>query len=193
MLFEASIWPAIEDGSVTVAYRSWKRPTVKSGGTLRSPVGMLAIESVDVVDRASLTDDDARAAGEADLPSLLARLPEREDRTLFRIRFHRAGEDPRIALREDDALSDDDVAELTTKLRRSDDRAPDGPWTRRVLVLLEANPEVRSADLCGQVAMDQPTFKKRVRRLKELGLTESLGRGYRISPRGREFLRRIDG
>ena len=91
MLFEASIWPAIEDGSVTVAYRSWKRPTVKSGGTLRSPVGMLAIESVDVVDRASLTDDDARAAGEADLPSLLARLPEREDRTLFRIRFHRAG------------------------------------------------------------------------------------------------------
>ena len=190
MLFEAAIWPRIEDGSVTVAYRSWKRPTVKTGGTLRSPVGMLAIESVDVVDRASLTDTDARAAGEADLASLLARLSTEDGRTLYRVRFRRAGEDPRIALREDDALSDDDVAEITTKLGRSDARSADGPWTRRVLELLEANPEVRSADLCGQVSMDQPTFKTRVRRLKELGLTESLGRGYRLSPRGREFLRR---
>jgi hypothetical protein len=31
-------------------------------------------------------------------------------------------------------------------------------------------------------------FKRDVRRLKELGLTESLEVGYRLSPRGRAFL-----
>jgi ribosomal protein S19E (S16A) len=32
------------------------------------------------------------------------------------------------------------------------------------------------------------TFKRRVRQLKELGLTESLEVGYRLSPRGRAVL-----
>jgi ribosomal protein S19E (S16A) len=36
--------------------------------------------------------------------------------------------------------------------------------------------------------MDTQPFKLRVRRLKELGLTESLPKGYRVSPRGRAFL-----
>jgi hypothetical protein len=35
---------------------------------------------------------------------------------------------------------------------------------------------------------DLVVFKRRVRRLKELGLTESLPVGYRLSPRGRSFL-----
>lgn len=193
MLFESAMWPRIADGSVTVAYRSWKRPTVKTGGTLRSPAGLLAIDEVAIVDRSELTDADARSAGEADLPALLARLPAEEGRHLYRIRFRLLGEDPRIALRQDDALSDDDVEGIATKLRRSDDRSADGPWTRRVLELLADNPAVRSADLCGQVSMEQADLKKRVRRLKELGLTESLERGYRLSPRGEEFLRRTGG
>lgn len=33
-----------------------------------------------------------------------------------------------------------------------------------------------------------PLFKRRVRQLKELGLTESLEVGYRLSPRGRAVL-----
>lgn len=190
MLFDAPTWPKLEDGSVTVAYRSWKRPTVKAGGTRRTPVGILSIDTVDVVERGSLTDVDAVAAGEPDLPALLARLPDEADRRLYRIRFHLLGEDPRVALREDDRLDDLEVAEIAAKLARSDDRSADGPWTHRVLELLAANPAVRSADLCGRVEMSQTDFKKRVRRLKELGLTESLERGYRLSPRGREFLRR---
>jgi hypothetical protein len=39
--------------------------------------------------------------------------------------------------------------------------------------------------LAPQVDLDVPPFKRRVRRLKELGLTESLEVGYRLSPRGR--------
>ena len=42
--------------------------------------------------------------------------------------------------------------------------------------------------LAPQVDEDVPPFKRRVRRLKELGLTESLEVGYRLSPRGRAVL-----
>ena len=43
--------------------------------------------------------------------------------------------------------------------------------------------------------MERLRFKERVRRLKALGLTESLEVGYRLSPRGQAFLdelRRLD-
>jgi len=36
--------------------------------------------------------------------------------------------------------------------------------------------------------MDRPAFKINVRKLKELGLTESLEVGYRLSPLGQAFL-----
>ena len=40
--------------------------------------------------------------------------------------------------------------------------------------------------------MEKRPFKQRVRRLKELGLTESLEVGYRMSPRGKAYLRQTD-
>jgi hypothetical protein len=41
------------------------------------------------------------------------------------------------------------------------------------------------------VGREKLPFKRDVRKLKELGLTESLPVGYRISPRGRALLRRL--
>jgi ribosomal protein S19E (S16A) len=37
---------------------------------------------------------------------------------------------------------------------------------------------------------DTPSFKRDVRKLKEMGLTESLEVGYRLSPRGQALLSR---
>ena len=45
--------------------------------------------------------------------------------------------------------------------------------------------EIRSPRRAGQ---ERAAYKLRVRRLKALGLTESLERGYRLSPRGRAYL-----
>jgi hypothetical protein len=47
---------------------------------------------------------------------------------------------------------------------------------------------VRAADLAASVGRETQPFKRDVRKLKELGLTESLERGYRLSPRGRAVL-----
>ena len=59
MLFDQRFWPGIGDGSITLAFRRWKRPTVRPNGRLRSPAGELAIESVDVVEEAGISESDA--------------------------------------------------------------------------------------------------------------------------------------
>jgi hypothetical protein len=47
---------------------------------------------------------------------------------------------------------------------------------------------VRAADLAASFGRERDPFKLDVRKLKELGLTESLRPGYRLSPRGRAVL-----
>lgn len=49
MLFERETLTAIEEGRVTVAFRRWRRPTVRAGGTLTAAVGVLSIDAVEEV------------------------------------------------------------------------------------------------------------------------------------------------
>lgn len=189
MLFPAPTLQRIQRGEVTVAFRRWQKPTVRAGGTLRTSVGVLAIESVDEIAPASITTRDVRAAGYPDRDALLGAL--RPTGRLYRIAFHLAGEDPRLALREQplDAAA---RAAVVARLAAIDARSPDGPWTGRVLALIARRPGVRAGDLATQVGMERIAFKQRVRKLKELGLTESLEVGYRLSPRGRSALSAIE-
>ncbi|WP_426571247.1 hypothetical protein [Aquihabitans sp. McL0605] len=192
MLFPAPLWPRIASGEVTVAFRSWKRPTVKAGGTLITPAGQLAIDRVEVVDAAKITRADARRAGFDDADAVRTHLgtdPDPDpDRQAYRVRFHLLGDDPRIALRADDHLSADDRALLDRKLAGLDQRSPTGPWTTATLAVIRDHPAVVSTDLAERLGDERPRFKLRVRRLKALGLTESLEVGYRLSPRGATYL-----
>jgi hypothetical protein len=79
---------------------------------------------------------------------------------------------------------------LRERLRRLDARATE-PWTFRVLELIETHPALRAADLCKKAEQERVPFKINVRKLKALGLTESLEVGYRLSPRGRALLQAI--
>lgn len=83
-----------------------------------------------------------------------------------------------------------ELASLRAQLDRLDARSADGPWTRRTLEVLAKHPGVRAGDLCDLVGQEKMRFKLSVRRLKGLGLTESLGTGYRLSPRGEALLGR---
>jgi len=102
--------------------------------------------------------------------------------TLLRIELRLAGDDPRIALR-DAVPSRSDIEAIATTLAKIDAAGP-APWTTRYLQLIASQPAIVSRVLARQVDADVPLFKRRVRRLKELGLTESLEVGYRLSPRG---------
>ena len=183
MLFPSRLWPGISDGSVTVAFRRWKRPTVKQGGTLTSPAGLLGIDEVAVVDPAEITDVDARAAGSSDVAAVLGEL--RPDGVLHRIRFHRIGDDPRLELRERTDLEGEELDGLLAAVGRLE-------WAVPFLRLIDARPAVVSTELAAEVGMERAVFKQRVRRLKSLGLTESLEVGYRLSPRGVALLARLD-
>jgi hypothetical protein len=193
VLFPKRVWDGLVDGSVTVAFRYWRRPTVKAGGTQMTPVGVLAIEAVERIAMRAITPADARAAGyktRAALATDLARY-RRPGTALYRIAFHHAGEDPRRALRQANQLSDAELQEIGARLARLDRRSRHGPWTRDVLELIRDNPATLAADLAKRRGRERLDFKADVRKLKMLGLTESLPVGYRLSPRGRAVLRRL--
>jgi hypothetical protein len=83
--------------------------------------------------------------------------------------------------------------ELERRLARLDAASPRGPWTRAVVELIAVRPATRAADLAASFGRDTPSFKADVRKLKALGLTESLEVGYRLAPRGEALLRRLAG
>ena len=186
MLFPLTTLRAIDAGEVTLAFRRWRRPTVRAGGTLRTRVGVLAIESVEPVSEQAITDADARRAGAAGRDELIAGL--RPEGTLYRIEFRLAGPDPRIALRERADMDAGERAVIDARLARLDAASRHGPWTARVLELIARRPATRAPDLAAELGRETAPFKADVRKLKELGLTESLERGYRLSPRGRAYV-----
>ena len=186
MLFRPAILRGIADGTITRTYRTWDRPRVRPGGRQRTPVGVLAFDRVTPVAREELTEADAQAAGLSGLEELLE-LNDRRSGTIYRIDLHLVGPDPRVALRESvpDAT---EMEELTVRLDRLDRASRHGVWTREVLRAVAENPGVPAADLAANFGRDRDAFKLDVRKLKELGLTESLRPGYRISPRGTALL-----
>lgn len=187
MLFKQAELDRIASGEIRLAFRRWTKPTVRAGGTLRTAVGVLAIEAVDEMAPDSLTEADAVAAGFGSLGALTAALGMREGK-LHRIAFTRAGDDPRIALRETDRLDIGEQAGLAARLQVWDARSPSGPWTLQALRLIGSRDGITAAEIADRLGVEKLALKARIRRLKELGLTESLAVGYRLSPRGRAFL-----
>ena len=187
MLIKQEILRGIVDGKITVAFRRWKRPTVRTGGTLLTSVGQLAIQAVDAVDLADLTEADAGAAGFADLDELVAVLSKKKEGSVYRVEVRFAGPDPRAALRT--ALPNaDELRGLLSRLERWDRASPVGSWTRAAMDVIARRPATLAAELASDIGMEKPRFKTNVRKLKGLGLTESLKVGYRLSPRGEEVL-----
>jgi len=196
MLFRKEILEGIRTGAVTLAFRRWRRPSVRAGGTLLTPVGQLGIKSIEPVALNRISAADSQRAGYASRDVLLNELQRRTEGQIYRIELGPLRPDPRIALRETPAETDTDIQVLRNRMSRLDARAPDGAWTFRTLEALCSHPGVRAADVCGLVGQEKQRFKLNVRKLKNLGLTESLGTGYRLSPRGEallEFLRSETG
>jgi hypothetical protein len=186
MLFRTKDLEAIFAGTVTTAFRRWKRPTVKAGGTVRTARGMVAIDAIEAIDPATLTEADAAAANYPNLKQLHAMF-ESQEGVCYRITLHPGGPDPREVLQQSADLSDSDRAAIDKKLAKLDAAAA-APWTNRVLGLIREQPAVVSTRLADSIGLERFEFKERVRKLKALGLTISLDVGYRLSPRGETYL-----
>jgi hypothetical protein len=190
VLFTASAHAGLADGSITVTFRAWRRPQVKVGGVYRAGPVDLTVDALRRVRASEITPADARRAGFADRAALLRYLGVDDDAELSRVDFHCAP--ARERPRPSPDLTDEDAAELRRRLDRLD-RAKGESWTREVLALIAARPGVVSTELAAHVGRDRAQFKEDVRKLKRLGLTESLEVGYRLSPRGAALLDRLAG
>ena len=188
MLFKQEHWAGLADGTITLAFRKWNRANAKAGRRVRFAGGYLMIDDVRIVDEAKLTKTDATRAGFDSVAALRAELAKFGDGDLYRIELHWDGPDERVALRQDDELSDDEVAAIRARLAKLDKASTRGPWTATVLHLIAERPAVRAPDLAASLGLETLVFKRDVRKLKALGLTESLKIGYRISPRGQRVI-----
>ncbi len=177
----------VAEGRIDTAVRRWRRPTVRTGGRLRTRIGELSIDLVEQVSEDDITDADAKRAGRATRTEILEGTIA-QDGHLYRVRFHLAGDDPRIAVRVTLPTAGE-IREIIARLDRLDAASARGPWTRATMVIIAEQPAVRAGDLAELLGFERLWFKQRVRALKELGLTESLEVGYRLSPRGEAVAR----
>lgn len=187
MLIKDHVIEGIRTGKISVLFRRWSRPGARAGGTQMTQAGVVGVDSVAVVSEDEITDADALAAGYADRDDLIQHLNYRED-PIYRIEVHFAGADPRIALRETDELSETELDNILAKLDKMDRTSKRGPWTRSYLQAIRDMPATYSGLLANYLSLSQAEFKPWVRKLKALGLTESLEVGYRLSPRGEKVL-----
>lgn len=184
ILFRKPFLEGIRAGTITVAFRQWDRPSVRAGGTLLTKAGQLEIVSVAPIDPARITARDARRAGFESRDALLAEVLRRGSGTVYRIELGALRPDPRVDLRASVPASPEDIAAIVARLDRLDAASRTGPWTRAVLGLIAKHPARRAGDICEMFGQEKLPFKVNVRKLKRLGLTESLDVGYRLSPRG---------
>lgn len=159
---------------------------------MRTRIGVVRVDSVEMVAADSLTDDDARAAGYSAAAELIGELDKRGSGAIYRVALSLRGPDPRIALRADADLDEPAIRRLCGRLERMDLARAPRSWTLQVLRLIRDKPATRAPDLAAELGRETRPFKADVRKLKELGLTESLEIGYRLSPRGEAFLRAIE-
>lgn len=201
VLLTQSVLREIVAGRVDLVFRRWRKPTVKSGGRLRTSVGELTIRSVEIVDPKTIVDGDARRAGFPDAASLVADLflerkgtgrartaKPTDESLVYRVEVAFSGADTRALLRST-LLDEHELQGVCERLDGMDRRAKRGPWTARTLAMIAEWPGRRAPELAEMDGLETLVFKADVRKLKELGLTESLQVGYRLSARGEQVLR----
>jgi biotin operon repressor len=187
--FEPRLRKGLHDGSITVAFRRWRRSQVVAGHQYRTGQGMVLAEAVDVIAPDDITPQLARAAGFPDVQAARADLRGDPELPLYCVRFRALdGPDPRDELAATAALTEAEAAAIAGRLARMDAASKRGPWTAAVLAEIAARPAVSSVYLAETLDWERFDFKLHVRRLKALGLTISLDVGYRLSPRGAAYL-----
>lgn len=187
MLLSPAVLQGISEGRIDLIFRCWQKPAVRAGGTLLTFIGQLQFQSVEPTTLDAVSEEHAQRAGYPDRQALLDEFAQYTGGTVYRIKLGPVRPDPREALRAT-PLRDDEMPPLLKKLARLDAATP---WTQPTLELIAARPGVRAATICRDLGQEREAFKQKVRKLKELGLTESLEVGYRLSPRGVSFLERL--
>jgi hypothetical protein len=192
MLIKKTILDGIVGGGLDLAFRRWDKPAVKPDSVFKTAVGLIRVTAVAEIDPARITAAEARRAGFESADAVRAELATRAGAKTYRIALAYAGEDPRLALRARNRISAEERDALIAKLDRLD-AGKAGAWTRSVLEIIRDFPATPAGDLAARLGVEKEWLKLNVRKLKNLGLTISLEPGYKLSPRGKAFLKAWKG
>ena len=181
----------IKSGEITLAFRKWQKVSVKSGSLLHTSVGLLEIGKIEAVNENDITDKEAVQAGFTEKKQLLKSFIQNSTGTIFKIsvRYHSA--DPRIKLREQTGLSEQQFEELKARLERLDLYSKQGHWTEKILLMIKDNPNLHAIGIAKLTGFEKEWLKLNIRKLKNLGLTISHNVGYEVSPLGSKYLSKL--
>ena len=183
MLFKKDQKIAIQAGKQTLTFRRWANPQAKVGGQYNiPPYGAIEVTDMGTATLQSIIDKDALRAGYKNLDALHKQLSD-ESKTLYRIEFRFIGKEA-VKVPDRTQPDADELDVILKKLSRMD-------WAHQALTLIFQHEGTRAGDLAPHVGQDTPTFKRNVRKLKQLGLTISLDTGYKLSPRGHAVLKAL--
>ena|SRR5690606_18457876 len=191
MPFKKKFLVLIENGKIYTAFRKWIRPSVSESGTLLTPVGQLRIKSLNKVEYDQITDDEVVQAGYEHREELDKELAFKDSGDIYRIEFELEGVDPRIELRENVEISNDEMTKVIAKLKRLDASGKVKNWTYKVIEIVDSEPGKYAIEYSSKLGYEKEWFKLNIRKLKNLGLTISLTDGYEISPRGKVVLKEL--
>jgi hypothetical protein len=186
MILSMTVLEGLAAGTIDLAFRRWSKQNVHPGDVMRLEAGVIEVDSVEIVDPASITDADARRSGAESANAVRGILRGPADASVYRIRLRYLGPDPRQALSSDVELSEKDIEAIRKRLSKMDKNRS---WTHETLRLIDGNPGRRAQELADLLGREKEPLKVDIRKLKNLGLTLSLETGYRISPRGAAYLR----
>lgn len=187
MLFKKQVLEKIARGEVSIALRRWRKPSVKTGGQLMTPVGELTIDLVTTSSPADITDTVAQSAGYEDRSEALRALSESLGQ-LYKIEFRLTAADWRKTLAERDDLDVHAVEAINQSLYDLDFRSRGGAWTSEYLQLVRRSPGSSASNLAKAANVQLTVFKRRMRQIKQLGLIHSLNVGYHLSRRRERYL-----
>ncbi|SKB74869.1 hypothetical protein SAMN05660226_02963 [Parapedobacter luteus] len=189
MLFKEIHLSGIKSGRITLAFRRWQMASVKSGSLLHTSIGLVEIRKIGAVSENNITDKDARNAGFASKEQLMKSLTRSGTGTIFKISVGYHSADPRIKLREQTDLSEQQFSDLKHKLERLDNRSRQGHWTTKTLLTIKDNPNLHAIGLAKLTGFEKEWLKLNIRKLKNLGLTISHPVGYELSPLGNAYIK----
>ncbi len=188
MQFTKPYKEAIVAGKVTTSFRRWKKPQVKVGGEYNiPPYGAIRVTNMTMLALQDASRKAIRDSGSTSIDELSKLLRCTPADTVYQVKFTYLGKD---AVNQPDRsveLTAEEIENLTRKVDRFDRETP---WAWQTLRLIANRPGTRAGDLAPEVNQELTVFKRNVRKLKALGLTESLEVGYQLSDRGRLLLSR---
>ncbi len=192
MMFKGKFHPGIKDGSITRTYRYWKRPQAVAGNFYKiNPIGHIRVTAAGPTTESRIRTAHAIASGFESRKALIEYISEHKtsEATLYCVEFVYEG---RRRDKEPDqtSLADDDEFDKLAKALATRDKNSGMSWTHPTLALIGENRGASSAILAEQLGRDRAELKKDVRKLKSLGLTNSLEVGYELTDRARSYLRK---